>query len=72
VKLKGKIHYKFKGMCMHPESATVVSHEDDLLLVNRDSDNQLLEFVRRKKNWLLKNNDTQESLLFGSCFIFEG
>ena len=71
VKLKGKIYYKFKGMSMNPEAATVVSQEKELLLVNRDSDNQLFEFVKRKKDWLLKHNDTSKSLLYGSCFIFE-
>lgn len=56
---------------MNPEAATVITQDEELLLVNRDSDDQLFEFVKRKKDWLLKHNDTPKSLLYGSCFIFE-
>ena len=71
VKPKGTIHYKFKGMSMHPEPATVVDRGEDILVVDREIDKQLVEFVKSKTSWLLKNHDTPKSLLYGTCFVFE-
>lgn len=71
VKLKGTIHYKFKGMSMLPEKATVVDQDERILVVSRTTDNTLVHFVKAGSDWLLKGNDTSESLLYGSCFTFD-
>lgn len=71
VKPKGKICYCFKGMYMHPEPATVVLKSDGILTVSRDSDGQLFDFIWSKKRWLLKNNLSRSSLLFGTQFTFD-
>jgi hypothetical protein len=71
VKQRGTIHYKFKGMSMHPEPATVVEQNEDILVVDREIDRQLVEFIKSKSSWLLKGSSTPNSLMYGTCFIFE-
>ena len=71
VKPKGSIEFCFKGKQMAPDRGTVVMCEENLLVVDRDSDNQMFNFVKQKSNWLLKGNDTPNSLLFGTRFVFD-
>jgi hypothetical protein len=71
VKQKGTIYYKFKGMSMHPEPATVVEQDGDVLVVDREIDKQLVEFIKSNSSWLLKGNETPNSLLYGTCFRFD-
>jgi hypothetical protein len=71
VKPKGLIHYKFKGMSMNPEPATVVEQTENVLVVNREIDDQLIQFIKTKSSWLLKDNNTPNSLLYGTRFVFE-
>lgn len=71
MKIKGTIFYKFKGMQMHPEPATIVEQEGDKLTVDRTVDRQLIEFVKNGSSWLLKGHATPNSLLYGTCFIFD-
>lgn len=56
---------------MNPEPATVVEQTEDMLLVNREIDEQLIQFIKTKSSWLLKDNNTSNSLLYGTCFVFE-
>lgn len=71
VKPKGNIQYCFKGKTMHPERATVVMQEGNILTVNRDSDDRLFDFVKKETHWLLKNNASNNSPLFGTRFVFD-
>lgn len=40
------------------------------IVVKRDSDDHLFNFVWNKNCWLLKNNTEQTSLLYGTQFKF--
>ena len=71
MKQRGTIHYKFKGMAMHLEPATVVEQDGDVLIVDREIDKQLVEFIKSGSSWLLKGNETHNSLLYGTCFRLE-
>lgn len=71
VKPKGKIQFYFKNMQMHPDRATVVLKEDNLLTVARDEDGQLFNFKSVKGRWLLKTALTKNNPLYGTRFIFE-
>ena len=66
---KGKICYYFKGMQMSSDRCSVRQQTDTDLVVLRDNDEQIFEFVRRGKNWLLKNHSEKNDALYGSCFI---
>ncbi len=70
-KAKGKIQYLFRGMSMHSDNGTVVMQENNTLTVKRDSDDQLLNFVKIGRNWLLEKHTTNKSLLFGTQFIID-
>lgn len=67
---KGSIKYYFKGMQMQSESAKVVDSTSHGITVSRDCDDQLIEFVLQNDKWLLKNNTTPNSVLFGTRFVF--
>lgn len=56
---------------MHPEPATVIEQNANVLIVDRNIDHQLVEFVKNKTSWLLKGNDSPNSLLYGTCFVFK-
>lgn len=58
-------------MAMQPEPATVVEQDGDILVVDREIDKQLVEFIKSKSSWLLKGSSTPNSLMYGTCFIFE-
>lgn len=53
---------------MSQEEANVLS-QDDVLKVSRNSDQKIFRFKRRGLNWLLVDNDTDSSLLFGTRFV---
>lgn len=67
---KGSIKYYFKGMQMRAEPAKVVDSTPFNITVSRDCDDQLINFVLQHDNWLLKNNTTPNSVLFGTRFVF--
>ncbi len=69
--LKGNIHYKFKGMDMQMEPATVVLEEVNLLIVSRDVDNQEIEFTKKNDTWMIKSSCNLDNPLFGTCFIYK-
>ncbi len=58
-------------MSMNPEPATVVEQTENVLVVNREIDDQLIQFIKTKSSWLLKDNNTPNSLLYGTRFVFE-
>jgi hypothetical protein len=66
---KGWIHYRFKNMIMQKESGLVVDGDGNRIVVKRDSDQQLVYFVKHKNHWLLEKNTTNKSPLFGTEFI---
>ena len=68
--MSGKIEYYFKGMLMCPEDATIIEYTDSEITVMRNKDQIILNFVNANGQWLLKCSDTQNSLLFGTRFIY--
>jgi hypothetical protein len=70
VNREGTIYYYFKGMRMSNESARVVDQANNIIVVERDKDRELFTFVNSKGDWLLKDNETSNSLLFGTRFVF--
>jgi hypothetical protein len=64
----GKIEYFFKGMKMQSDLATVIDCDDKQLTVLRKSDEQLVSFTHSSGLWLLKNNETSKSPLYGTHF----
>lgn len=56
-------------MQMSNDKGSVRQQTDTNLVVLRDSDEQLFEFVRFGKNWLLKGHTEKTDLLYGSRFI---
>jgi hypothetical protein len=66
---KGRIYYKFKGRSMQSEQGTVVDFDPGRITVKRDKDNFLSNFVWKHNHWLLENNTTNKSLLYGTEFI---
>ena len=66
---EGKIHYYFKGMQMSRESARIIEQDNKNIIVERDNDRQLFTFVQMGKHWLLKDHDSNKSLLFGTKFV---
>lgn len=69
-KVSGKIEYRFKGMLMSPEDATIIEHTDSEITVMRNKDQIILSFVNKNGQWLLKSSDTDKSLLYGTRFIY--
>lgn len=58
-------------MQMNQEAGTKMQTlNQNAIIVKRDSDNHLFNFVWDKNCWLLKNNTEQTSLLFGTQFKF--
>ncbi len=67
--VKGVIQYYFKGIKMSDESGKVVHRDCDILLVERNIDQQLIEFRRLGTQWLLKDHNSKSSLLYGTRFL---
>jgi hypothetical protein len=69
---KGVIQFLFKGMFMQTEKASVVDSTSNCsIIVKREDDGQLFEFVKFKKDWILKHHISSNSLLCGTCFVFD-
>lgn len=69
-KPKGKIQFRFKGMNMHTDIATVVLSSEKILTVSRDSDARLFDFIDENFHWCLKGCTSTKNPLYGTEFIF--
>jgi hypothetical protein len=68
---KGFIHYKFKNMAMNVEPATVVEQTHVYLVATREYDQKRIRFIKIKSSWQLEDGVAPNSLLHGTCFVFE-
>lgn len=68
--IKGNIEYYFKGIKMKKEPGSVVNSTHCEVTVSRDADGQIINFVSQEGRWLLSGNNTSNSLLFGTQFVF--
>jgi|688.fasta_scaffold658562_3 hypothetical protein len=67
--VKGVIRYYFKGMKMSDEAAEVVHRDCNVLLVERNVDQQIVEFRQFGVQWMLRDHSSNSSLLYGTCFV---
>ena len=66
----GLAKFYFKGMEMRHEKATVVSSDSNKITVLQNSDKTPLNFVNIEGRWLLQHHTNNNSLLYGSEFVF--
>lgn len=54
---------------MSSEKCTVRQQDPKTLVVLRNIDEQIVEFIRCGQHWLLKGHSSKNDLLYGSCFL---